>query len=94
MHSGHLCLNLTENVGYEDFPKFALALLRHIGGAKSSENHSPGTSILKFVFEEVGLRLVYDDYPEMISIEASCAKGDEAALAIKKILEANSDIDF
>ena len=76
MASGHLCLNLSENVSWEDFPAYANALLNILGGSRTDTVESVEMRIWEVSFAGSGVRFVYDDYPAMVSLESRDEEGD------------------
>jgi hypothetical protein len=76
MASGHLCLNLSEYVTWEEFPDYAQSLLTFMHGRKVSFVNGPDVRLWQVQVEGVGLRLVYDDYPQMVSLESDSDAGD------------------
>jgi hypothetical protein len=88
MASGHLCLNLTESVGWEDFPAYAGELLRQLNGTVQSKADGVEICVWKVRLGNRELRLVYDDYPTMISLESSTDDGDSLLAELHQKLEA------
>jgi hypothetical protein len=76
MASGHLCLNLSEKVNWEDFAGYAEQLLRVLNGCKLDATESPDIRIWSVAVHGHVLRLVFDDYPAMLSLESSDDHGD------------------
>ena len=76
MASGHLCLNLTESVGWGDFPAYADGLLRLLNGSVHTKADGVELCVWKVRFGSCELRLVYEDFPTMISLESSTDEGD------------------
>lgn len=76
MASGHLCLNLTEKIHWEDFPDYADTVLRFING--NVKQRCDATEIRLWHVEIHGctMRLVFDDYPTMVTLESSDNQGD------------------
>jgi hypothetical protein len=88
MASGHLCLNFTESVGWGDFPAYADELLRLLNGSVESKADGVELCIWKVRFGGCELRLVYEDYPTMISLESSTDEGDSLLVELHRELEA------
>jgi hypothetical protein len=63
-------LNLSEQVTGEAFPGFANELLRFAGGEKIGVAESVETRIWTVILDGSELRLVQDDFPSMVSLEA------------------------
>jgi len=76
MASGHVCLNLTERVGWEEFPSFAESFIRSIGGSVIQRSDGPDLRLWDVNIQGHLLRFVFDDYPVMVSLESSDEKGD------------------
>lgn len=85
MASNHLCLNLSERVGWGEFTKYARELMREIRAQKISATEAPDMKIWEVLVEGHTLRLVYDDYPQMVSLESTDDGGD----ALLRRLEAS-----
>lgn len=89
MASGHLCLNLTEQVSWEGFPAFADVLLSAINGSVVERSDAPDMRLWKIRVGEATASLVFDDYPLMVSLEASDAAGDSLVRDVhQKLLNA------
>jgi len=77
MASSHLCLNLTESVGWDQFPQFAERLIKILGTKVSDAAESVEMRIWNLQFSTCQMRLVYDDFPQMISLESNSLQGDD-----------------
>ncbi len=77
MASGHLCLNLSERTSWEEFPAFADALLERIGGVTRAATDTVDLRLWEVLVDGSVMRLVFDDFPAMASLEANDSKGDE-----------------
>ncbi len=85
MASGHLNLDLTERLNWEEFPLFADKFIKFFNGSLLSKFDGPDVRIWDIVINNQKYRLTFDDYPVMVSLESM----DEAAdNEISKILEA------
>lgn len=91
MASGHLCLNLTEMVTWEDFPEYGKSLLRVLGGTRIDIAESVEMRIWDVSIYEVELSLVWDDFPAMLSLESSSSEGDAVLQRIHEILIAEAN---
>ena len=69
--SGHLCLNLTEYVEWEDFPAYARKFLQAAGGEVLGKYDAVDMRIWEVKIEGINVRFVYEDFPQMISLEPS-----------------------
>lgn len=76
MKSGHLALNLTSMVGWNAFPLYVNRLLALLGGSVLSKNDSVDIRVWEVAFAGVAVLCVYDDYPQMVSIESRDVGGD------------------
>jgi hypothetical protein len=92
MASGHVCLNLTEAVGWADFPAYADELIRLLNGSVESKADGVELCIWKVRFGGCGLRLVYEDYPTMISLESSTSDGDSLLFELHRKLAATREL--
>jgi hypothetical protein len=91
MASGHLCLNLTSDVDWTRFPAFARELMTRLGGQLLG-TVADGVDMRIFPVSLYGARLslVWDDYPAMVSLEASDSSGDDALRAAFAVLSNQS----
>jgi hypothetical protein len=88
MASGHLCLNLSECVGWEAFPDFARKLLQVLGGQVMKKHDAPDIRLWDVNIGTCHLRLAFDDYPMMVSLESSGQEGDASIESIhRKLLQ-------
>ena len=76
MASGHLGLNLSAKVDWDDFPEFAKSILRQCNGTVLDKTESVDIRMWHVKIGDVAIRLVYDDYPLMVSMESSDSAGD------------------
>ena len=77
MASGHLCLNLTERMSWEEFPDYAEKFLRSIGGEIIRKSEGPDIRIWEVSIERHPVQFVFDDYPVMVSLESYDDQGDK-----------------
>jgi hypothetical protein len=77
MASGQLCLNLTESVEWGQFQPYAEKLAAILGAGVSDEAKSVEMRIWHLQFPSCQIRLVYDDFPQMVSLESDCLSGDD-----------------
>lgn len=90
MASGHLCLNLSERVGWGGFERYADDLLAAIGGTKVRVlAESVEMRIWEVSVRGQPLKLVYDDYPVGVSLESSEKSGDDELERLLVVLEAH-----
>ena len=76
MSSGHVCLNLSERVTWQQFPAYAESVLRVTGGKRTRVAESVELRIWDVSFLGATVSLVWSDYPEMVSLESSSTDGD------------------
>ena len=74
--TGDLYIELTEQGTWESFPKFAEALVQQIGATITERIDGPDARLWKITYASNALRLVYDDFPNGVSIEPSCSGQD------------------
>lgn len=82
MASGHLCLDITENISWEDFPIYAENLIKFLGGKIISKVDGPDIRIWDVNINKKDYRLTFDDYPLMVALESS---DNEADIEIKRV---------
>lgn len=76
MMSGHLCLNLSEQVSWEGFPAFADELLKRIGGVRCDTTEAVDIRLWDVLVQGQTVQLVFDDFPTMVSLESQHSEGD------------------
>jgi hypothetical protein len=76
MACGNLCLELTETLGWEDFPEFANELLALLDGTVLSKADGVETCLWEVRIQGCDFSLVYDDYPNMVSLASLSIEGD------------------
>lgn len=76
MASGHLCLNLSEMITWEGFPAYANAFLSAVGGKRMHAADAADIRLWVITIDGQQLRLVFDDFPVMISLESGDPLGD------------------
>ena len=86
MASGHLCLSLSEHVSWEAFPNFANLLLSGLGGRVKERLDGPEIRLWQVEFGSSAVRLVFDDYPLMVSLESSDTQGDSLLIKFHRDL--------
>jgi len=82
MASGHLCLELTEMPNWESFGRYAEELLRRLDGRVVERITIVDMHLWNIDIETVPLRLVYEDFPNRISLESESYPGD---MLLKKL---------
>ena len=76
MASGNLCLNLSENVNWEDFEAYATSLLHALRAKKIKVADSVEMRLWDISIEGEPFALVWNDFPAMVSLESSTTEGD------------------
>ena len=87
MASGHLNLDLSGKVSWNEFPKYASKLVKMCDGIVKNKSDAPDIRIWYIRINEVDLRLVFDDYPQMVSIESSSDAADEKIKLLNEMLD-------
>jgi hypothetical protein len=77
MASGHLCLNLSESVEWDQFPQFAEKLAAILGAGVSDIAKSVEMRIWHLQFPTCKIMFVYDDFPQLVSLESDSFQGDD-----------------
>ena len=88
MHSGNLCVVLTEAGTWESFPAFAEKYCKQIDAIIVERIDGPDVRVWKIEVEGIIIRLVYDDYPNGVSLESEDDRGDEIIKRLFKRIEA------
>lgn len=86
MASGHLCLNITENVNWDDFPEYANKLIKILNGELLSKVDATDVRIWEITINNHKFNLTYDDYPIMVALESSDDNSDNEIVNIQDIL--------
>jgi len=76
MKSGHLCLELTERVGWEDFARYGEELLHRLDGRVVAKGSISDMHLWHVEIETLPLNLVYEDFPNRIRLESDSHAGD------------------
>lgn len=86
MASRHLCLEITEKINWENFPNYANNLINILGGEILSKIENFDIIIWKISINDKNYNLVFDDFPQMISLESSDNQADNQLEKIKEFL--------
>jgi Protein of unknown function (DUF3630) len=78
MHSGNLCIELSEGGTWESFEGFAEQWAAQIGAQIHDRVDGPDVRVWRIVYAGHTIRLVYSDYPRGISVEAIAPESDAA----------------
>lgn len=86
MASGHLSLELSDRVSFDDFPEYAELFLAAVDGSVKKRGDSIIMCIWDVVIKGCKYRLVYDDYPCGVSLESDNETSDSELTRIKEML--------
>ena len=86
MHSGHLCLELTAVPRWHEFPLFAKELVSVIGASVVDKKELVDMHIWRLQFPTCNLNLVYQDFPNLVSLESDTAEADNLLRDLEKDL--------
>lgn len=84
LNSRHLFLELTSEITWDQFPDFAERLMHLIGGRIKKKTDTVDIRIWVAVIQGEDLRLVFEDFPVLVSLESDTDDGD---ILLKKIKE-------
>lgn len=87
MRSGRSCLNLNSRVDWEEFPDYAEKLACVLGAKIQKKTDSFDVRIWELLIQSELVRLVFDDFPVMVSLESTSAMGDSILVGVKSRLE-------
>lgn len=88
MKSGRSCLNLSSRIDWEKFTEYAENLIRVLGAKIQKKTDSFDIRIWELSIQGELIRLVFDDFPVMVSLESTSEAGDSILVDIKSRLEA------
>ena len=86
MKSGRLYAELISDVGWEGFPNYVEEFIKLFSGSIISKNDSVDTRVWGVIIKGQSLRLVYEDFPVMISLESQSEGGDRFVEELREIL--------
>ena len=86
MKSGRFYAELNEKYSWEEFPIYAEEFSKLLSGEILSRNDSFDIRVWILLVEKVRLRLVYEDFPVMISLESQNEEGDLIIKSLVKFL--------
>lgn len=89
MASGHLCLTLSESVGWDEFADYGEAVARELGARVVDRADGFDIRVWKLELATASLRLTYDDFPHAVSLESD----DEAGDRLLRELESRLRVD-
>ena len=91
MASGNESLELTEAGTWESFPSFAKKFIDQIGASVIRKIDGPDVRIWEIKYEGAILNLVYDDFPNGVSVEPKDKNGQKAVDHLFKMVESQKD---
>jgi len=91
MASGNESLELTDAGTWESFPAFAERFVSQIGASVLKKIDGPDIRLWEIEYEGTLLRLVYDDYPNGVSIEPKDSDGQNAVDDLFQLVKSQSD---
>lgn len=77
MASGHVCLDLSEQINWDVFPEFVEKVLKKFKGKIEKTIDTPCIRLWQVNITGCILNFVFDDFPVMVSLESSSDEGDE-----------------
>ncbi|MEO3430968.1 DUF3630 family protein [Pelagibius sp. CAU 1746] len=83
---GHLSLLLTERMVFEDFGRYAEELMRRLDGKVTEKGYAAGMHIWNVKIETLPFRLVYDEFPNGVTLESESHAGDMLLSKLQKRL--------
>lgn len=86
MKSGRLYAELISDVGWEGFPNYAEEFIKLFSGSIISRNDAVDTRVWGVIIKGQSLRLVYEDFPVMISLESQSEGGDRFVEELREVL--------
>ncbi len=91
MASGNESLKLTSDGTWESFPAFAENFVKQIGASIIKKIDGPDIQIWEIRYEGALLNLVYDDYPNGVSIEPKDTDGQNAVDALFQLVKSQGN---
>lgn len=83
LNSGHLSLELYSKLNWDDFPSFVDALLQGFSGSVEKKTDTVDIRIWELNMSGERLRVVFEDFPVMASLESDTVGGDRLLQEIK-----------
>jgi hypothetical protein len=90
MASGEKCIELTEAGNWEMFPSFAKKFASQINAEIIYKGSAVDMHIWEIQYADAILNLVYDDYPNGISIEPKTGHTKEAIIQLYELISKQS----
>lgn len=76
MASGRRYIELTADVGWDEFPRYAEKFAQFFAGKIITRNNSVDILLWEITIQNELFHLVYEDFPTMISLESQSDGGD------------------
>ena len=86
MYSGHVSIELTDSGTWESFPKFAKEYAKQINAILIEEIIAPDMRFWQMEINGIELKLIYDNFPNGISLESDSDEADELLLALFELI--------
>jgi hypothetical protein len=86
MASGENCLLLTEQISWDEYPDYADAIVRLIGGSLGERIDSGGERVWRFDRAGLGYWITWDDMDPGVSIEPCNPQAGAELEAIRDVL--------
>jgi len=83
LNSGHLCLELFSKLDWDQFPSFVDALLQSFSGSIEKKTDTVDIRIWELNMSGESIRVVFEDFPVMVSLESDTDGGDRLLQEIK-----------
>lgn len=90
MHAENWSIELTEEGNWESFPRFAEVFSKQIGFAIINRTDAVDMRIFEIEYLGQRIRLVYEDFPNGISLESMSASGAAVIKDLFKLLSSDA----
>jgi len=77
---------LSESVEWDGFPAYADSFLTALGGKKTGTADAADARLWEVTIDGQQLRLVFDDFPVMVSLESADPLGDAVLRSLYQVL--------
>ncbi len=82
MASGNLYIVLSSEVEWSEFPEFLSYIVDLLNAKIEIKYESVESAIWEIVIDKIDLRLVFDDYPQEVTLESTNEDGDKKLVEI------------
>ena len=89
MESGHLSLELSDQIFLDDVSEYASSFLDVLNGSVEERHDSIVMCIWEVIINNKKFRIVYDDYPCGVSLESYSDDGDEEIVRLEEFLSSS-----